>query len=138
MLAFALAKISGAAQLEPAAIVIADIDAVGLRQAAQRGLEQTDRAADFAAFVVVGEERARRQDTDDGVEFRNLRFQLHQRFGARRIHIGGGRRLRRGMEHHQLDRDQAQRERGDQSRHRKGYRHSKVKPRFPRRFRGVQ
>src|SRR5262249_20016780 len=83
--------------LQPASIVIADIEAICLRQLTQRGLEQPDGTVGLTPVVRIGEKGARRQCANQGAQLRHVRLEAVESVGACSIHGGGRRRSCRRM-----------------------------------------
>jgi len=122
--AYEVVEVVEAPHLQPTAIVVADIEAVRLRQFAQRGLEELDRAVDLAPVIRVGKKGTGRQHAKEGAHFRQLGLEAAERVRAGGIHRGRRRLASSCMKGQDLDEDQTCAKSRDERHHGKRHRGS--------------
>src|SRR4029077_17129828 len=78
--------------LQPATVVVADVEAIRLRQFVQGRFEENDCAVGLAHLIRVGETGIRRKHANEGVQLRYFSLEMAKGVYAGGIHGGGGRR----------------------------------------------
>ena len=96
--------------MQPATIVIADIEAVCLRQFVHCRFEESDCAIDLAPIIRVGERRICRQHANERAQLRHLSLEAAKGIRTGGIHGGRCRRSCCGVKSRNLDEYQTGRE----------------------------
>src|ERR1700730_3135882 len=106
-----------APDLQPATVIVADVEAIRLRQFVQRGFEDNDCAVDLAPVIRVGERGICRQHANEGAQLRYLGLEAAEGIRAGGIHRGRRRFSCRSMISRDLDKYQTRRESRDEGHH---------------------